>query len=102
MPWPGGSLVGRTTRLGRIESNAPWVRVVGVAGSSRVSLNMFVAELKTEPMVYVVRAQHDPWTSLVARADPRVRGVRLAIQRHLSAALPGYSLIVQTWLEEYR
>lgn len=67
--WPGRSPIGRRLKVGRPESNVPWLTVVGVAGDVR----QFELRRESRPEIYIpVTQPHPLWTA------PRAIVVRTA------------------------
>ena len=99
--WPHESPVGHQIKLGRLESNAPWVRVVGVARSSRLDFYMFDRDLVTEPTVYVAQRASGRSQTLVVRTGRNSGATQLALYRDLRAAVPGSTPRLNYWMPEY-
>jgi hypothetical protein len=104
--WPDlQNPVGRMLKLGRKESNAPWIRVVGVAQAIEYAPRRDI-DLPPDPMIYVlVPNDSGRWRQLIVRGDG-VDGDRgraalsLAVQRTIEGRVPG-GILVRPWLDSY-
>ena len=106
--WPDvPSPVGHMIKLGRKESNAPWLRVVGVARSVYFRPRND-GDALPDPTIYVV-LPHDQsrWREVVVRADDDGSGrgrekLQLALQREIASFAPRMgSVLVRPMLQEY-
>ncbi|HEY2853008.1 MAG TPA: ABC transporter permease [Gemmatimonadaceae bacterium] len=104
--WPDiRNPVGRMLKLGRKESNAPWIRVVGVAQAIQYAPPREF-DLAPDPMVYVL-VPNDGTQSrqLIVRgdgvdADHGRALLSLAVQKVIETRMQG-SISVRPWLDHY-
>lgn len=101
----GNEAVGRTVKLGDLESEVPWIRVVGVARRARLSF-AFDPYYKPEPQVYVVSDRYAERATRGFALAARVVGgealMALRIQRQLQAASPpGVTAYLGRWVERF-
>jgi hypothetical protein len=99
--------VGRMLKLGRKESAAPWIRVVGIAQAIEYMPRRDI-DIPPEPVVYVL-VPHDStrWRQLVVRndgvgADRGRAALALAVQQAIHEQLPSQgNVLVRPWLDDY-
>jgi len=104
--WPDiDDPVGRMVKLGHKNSNAPWIRVVGVAQAIEYGPRKDI-DLPPDPVVYVV-VPNDSVRSrqLIVRSDgvdaDRGRAVlSLAVEKTIETRVPG-GIGVRPWLDHY-
>ena len=104
--WPDiDDPVGRMLKLGRKESSAPWIRVVGVAQAIEYGPRKDI-DLPPDPMVYVI-APDDSARSrqLIVRgdgvdADRGRAALSLAVEKMIESRIPG-GIAVRPWLDHY-
>jgi ABC-type antimicrobial peptide transport system permease subunit len=104
--WPDiDDPVGRMLKLGRKESNAPWIRVVGVVQAIEYAPRGDI-DLPPEPVVYVlVPNDSSRGRQLIVRgdgvnADQGRAELSLAVQRVIEERIPG-GIAVRPWLDHY-
>lgn len=101
--WPDGNAVGRLIKLGDSESDAPWVRVVGVARQASLGFQ-WDPDLAIRPDVYVVSNRYAPRRPyLVLRLSGRGAVTDLAIRSVIRDALPpgAWGGWIRPWLYDF-
>jgi len=97
--------VGRMIKLGRKESNAPWIRVVGVVQAIQYAPPRDF-DLPPDPMVYVLLPRDDTRSrQLIVRTDGAEGDhgratLSLAVQKVIETRIPG-GIAVRPWLDHY-
>ena len=87
--FPDGNAVGRTIRLGRDNSAAPWLEVIGIARAADLHLPKYLADGPRWPPIYASNGEHDTrqW-QVVARVSGNAPDAAVRIDRALNAVLP--------------
>jgi predicted permease len=100
--FPRGGAVGQMVKLGDAMSNQPWIPVVGVARTARLSFPI-EAELEPDPAVFVSMPVGSSFTSsIIIRPASGAKGVALAVQHALKDQLPPRSFVwTSHWLRSY-
>jgi putative ABC transport system permease protein len=100
--FPGGGAVGQLVKLGDAMSMQPWVPVVGIAHTARLTFPV-EAELEPEPAVYVSLPVGSSFSSsIVIRPSGGAVGTALAVQRVLKDQFPPKTYVwTNRWLENY-
>lgn len=93
----GADAVGRTLKLGDLESPAPWIRVVGVARGARLRSG-FDPYLAPPPAIYVVNDRIvERLIDVAVRVNRSEAVMAVRIRRQIEAALPPGSHGGWTW-----
>jgi hypothetical protein len=87
--FPDGNAVGRTIKLGRDNSAAPWLEVIGVARAADLHLPKYLADGPRWPPIYASNGEHDTraW-QVVARVNGNAPDAAVRIARALNSVLP--------------
>lgn len=86
--FPNGHAVGHNVKFGPPESEAPWVRVIGVAKTADMSTADAIDGPKWLPVYASVPHQDERAWRIIARVDGDVSAVSVRVNRELNASLP--------------
>lgn len=100
--FPRGGAVGQLVKFGDAMSLQPWIPVVGIAKTARLSFPI-EAELEPDPAVYVSLPVGSSFnSSIVIRPNGGDIGTALAVQRVLKDQFPPKTYVwTNRWLENY-
>jgi predicted permease len=103
--FPNGGAVGQLVKLGDAMSVQPWIPVVGVARTARLTFPV-EAELEPEPAVYVSMPVGASFSSSIvvrpSAGSAGTDGTALKVQHALGSQFPARTAIfTRRWLENY-
>lgn len=98
--WRGGDPVGRMVKLGDADTDAPWLRVIGIA--RRASLGFkWDPDLPDRFGLYVVSRRYPPLGQLAIRVQGSEWGGALRLQKEIRAVLPPSQGAARAWVHRW-